>query len=88
MEKQYLTAEQIATIGDHLTGRNNTRTINNLFRDQDESHLYPINGRFNATERAIKRVRRFNQLSGNINEGLEYALAIESVISNIVNKEV
>ena len=86
--KLNFTAEQIATIADHLTGRNNTRTINSLFRDQDESHLYPINGRFNATERAIKRVRRFNRLAGNINEGLEYALAIESVISNIVNKEV
>lgn len=56
------------------------RQINSAFRSQDESHKFPINGRFNATERAIRRLRKFGY-----NGGLEYVLAMENEISNIVN---
>ncbi|MBR3398586.1 MAG: hypothetical protein IKH08_02275 [Prevotella sp.] len=58
------------------------RQINAYFRKNDESHLWPICGRFNATERAIRRVRRMG-LAGY--GGLEYYLTVEREISEIVN---
>ena len=58
------------------------RQINPYFRKNDESHLWPICGRFNATERAIRRVRRMG-LAGY--GGLEYYLTVEREISEIVN---
>lgn len=57
------------------------RQINKYFRENDESQKWPICGRFNATNRAIRRVRKnFSEL-----QGLEYALTLESEISRIVN---
>lgn len=61
------------------------RAINKHFRTTDESNLWPICGKFNATERAIRRVRRFQAQTGTPIEGLEYWLALESELSNIVN---
>jgi hypothetical protein len=58
------------------------RQINAYFRKNDDSHLWPICGRFNATERAIRRVRRMG-LAGY--GGLEYYLTVEREISEIVN---
>lgn len=61
------------------------RAINKHFRTTDESKLWPICGKFNATERAIRRVRRFQAQTGTSIEGLEYWLALESELSNIIN---
>lgn len=58
------------------------RQINAYFRKHDDSHLWPICGRFNATERAIRRLRRMG-LAGN--GGLEYYLTLEREVSEIVN---
>jgi len=77
---------------DTLTGRclacvseMSTRQINRLAREQDESHKWPIQGRFNATERAIRRLREQRRQSGSPADGLEYAHALEEEISRIVN---
>lgn len=78
------TVEQIANETDHLSGVANIRAINKIYRSQDESHLYPINNKFNATERAIRRVRKLTRSSGAI-YGIEYCYALESELSNIVN---
>ena len=61
------------------------RQINKLFRDNDESGLWPVRGRFNATERAIRRVRRnvLPHLGGT--GGAEYAEILSNEISKIVN---
>ena len=59
------------------------RQINRWFRDNDESHKWPISNRFNATERAIRRLRT----TGMYNGGLEYWYALDSEISSIVNSE-
>ena len=82
-----LTPYQIAEQTDHLDGAENIAAINKLFRSQDDSHLWPINGAFNATERAIRRVRRAMREGLDIAGGLEYALAVESEISDIVNSQ-
>ena len=81
---EYLTAEQIADKTENTEGLSNIRAINKLYRQQDESSLYPINNRFNVTERAIRQSRKFQQSSGAI-YGLEYCYHLESLISSIVN---
>ena len=58
-----------------------TRQINALFRQHDQSSLYPIRNRFNATERAIRRLRK----TGYYNGGMEYAYALDNEIGAIVN---
>jgi hypothetical protein len=85
---RYLTPEQIAEKAEPYNGRRNTAEINRLFRAQDDSHLFPVNNRFDATERAIQRVRKRNRLCGYHSMGLEYAYALDSELSRIVNKEV
>ena len=54
------------------------RQINRLFRQHDTSMLWPICGRFNATERAIRRLQRTAEYT--YTDGLE--------ISRIENGEV
>lgn len=63
--------------------RSTVAKINKAFREADESHLWPINGRFNATERAIAKTGEHYYTSG-----LEYAQILDSLISHTVNKEV
>ena len=62
------------------------RLINREFRRLDESNLWPISGKFNATERAIRQARKFMRDCGEI-DPLAYALTVEQSISTIVNDE-
>ena len=80
-----LTPYQIAEIAEIYVGSANRAIINKLFRKQDESHLYPINNRFNATDRAIRRLQQAQRDGLCIDDGLEYALALDAEISEIVN---
>ena len=65
------------------------REIHAYFPANDESNLWPFCNRFDATERAIRRIRRLDDgclpLS---NGGLEYFLALDAEISRIVNAEI
>ena len=63
----------------------NIRQINQLFRQYDESHLWPVCGRFNATERAIRRLRRNVLPHIGPTGGIEYAHMLDHEISAIVN---
>ena len=82
-----LTEEQIAKACEDLDGMANRKAINRLYQKQDESHLWPISGKFNATTRAINRIRKAEQQGANFTEGLEYCYAIDHEISEIVNNE-
>lgn len=62
------------------------RQIFKEFRERDDSNLFPVNGRFNATERAIRRLYKFENQYGERLEGLELELWLENEISQIVNK--
>lgn len=62
--------------------------INKLFRQSDESEKWPICGRYNATERAMRRLRKIRREYGFTMTNLEYALALDAEISKIVNGEV
>lgn len=85
-----LTPYQIAAEAElcACAGKLNRALINRFFRKQDESHLWPICGRFNVTERAIRRLQRLQRDGLCVNDGLEYALALDGVISELVNGEV
>jgi len=84
--KDYRTAEVIARRADSKAGLANIRAINKDYRTQDESHLWPIRGRFNVTERAIRKARQFQRDAGAV-YGLEYCYLLESIISSEVNNE-
>jgi hypothetical protein len=61
------------------------RIINAAFRAVDDSHLFPINGEFNATERAIRWYRRVYFDANGPCSNYEYILGLDSVISRYVN---
>jgi hypothetical protein len=71
-----LTPEQIADRADRYNGRANIAAINRLFRRQDGPQL---------TDRAIRRLRREGYYFCG---GLEYAYALDSEISRIVNSDI
>jgi hypothetical protein len=60
-------------------------TINRLFRAQDNSNKWPVNGRYSVIERAIRHARKFEYDSGCTMDPLEYALFLEKDESRIVN---
>lgn len=62
----------------------NIRQVNRYFRSTDESHKWPICGKFNATERAIRRLRK-QRKEGLCLDVTEYAYALDAEISYIVN---
>ncbi len=58
--------------------------IDRILLAEDDSRLWPIRGKFNATRRAIRKVRKL--FPGIL--GLEYYLAVDAMITDIVNKAV
>lgn len=81
------TPEEIAELTrDIAPGLASIRAINRLYRRQDESHLFPIRGRFNVTERAIRQARQYQRDAGAVG-GFEYCYLLDSLISQIVNDE-
>ena len=81
-----LTAEQIFEKAEKRsdTALGQRRIINKLFRRQDDSNLWPIRGKFDVTERAIRRARKFESQS-DVMSPLEYAMFLESDTISIVN---
>ena len=61
--------------------------VNREARAKDESHLWPIKGRFNVTERAIRRVRKYVREGLEIDEKYSYTAILEAEMSEIVNNE-
>ena len=72
---------------DAIINEMSIREINRHFRNEDESDKFPICGKFNVTERAIRKLREYRRQGMVINEGLEYYLALEDEIGRIVNDE-
>ena len=72
---------------DAIINEMSIREINRHFRNEDDSDKWPICGKFNVTERAIRKLREYRRKGMVINEGLEYYLALEAEIGNIVNDE-
>ena len=72
---------------DAIINEMSIREINKHFRNEDESDKFPICGKFNVTERAIRKIREYRRQGMEINDGLEYYLALEDEIGRIVNDE-
>ena len=72
MQIVYQMAQDAALSAAAYTGAKNTAAINAVFGAQDDSHLWPVDGKFNATERAIRKVRREFMECGIPRTGLEY----------------
>jgi hypothetical protein len=72
---------------DAIINEMSIREINRHFRNEDESDKFPICGKFNVTERAIRKLREYRRQGMVINEGLEYYLSLEAEIGRIVNDE-
>ena len=71
------------------TMKNQTRrSVNKMLRAKDDSHLWPINGAFNATNRAIARIVRQEKLGLVIDDIESYKAAIEHEIAQIVNNHI
>lgn len=85
---EYLNQEQIfelcKDIDNPLTFK---REVNKIFRQQDESHLWPICGRYNVTDKAIRKAQWFQRESGCALEGLEYIYFVYEEIGRIVNSD-
>jgi len=79
---------QIDKVTNHLNGRKNRSAIFAEFRKVDDSHLWPVCNKFNATNRAINRLYRFEKQAGYYLLGLELCLFLENEISNIVNNQI
>jgi len=78
-----MTPEQIANLAESAkTARASRTIINRAFRAIDESQKWPIRGRFNATERAIRQARSYDSA------GLEYVYLLDGLISEIVNSAI
>lgn len=61
------------------------RIINKIFRKHDNSSLWPICGRFSATDCAIRWYSRIYHNANGYNTAYEYMLGLERKISDIVN---
>ncbi len=61
------------------------RDVRKFFRLHDDSYKFPICGKFNATERAIRRLRKAEKEGLVIESPYEYALALDDEITKIVN---
>jgi hypothetical protein len=78
------TAENIAIETEYYNGKANKAAINYIYRGLDQSHLWPVENRFNVTERAIRKTRIFEKFTGKM-YGLEYCLSLEQTMSDIIN---
>jgi len=67
----------------------NKRVVNKLLRKLDDSHLYPISGRYNATNRAINHYNyECNKYGMEICDCVySYVATLEQMISDYVNHE-
>lgn len=68
----------------HMSERGARTVLNRIYRKHDESHLWPIRGKFNVTERAIRQVRALEREIGPVDD---YCAELESAMSRIVNNE-
>ncbi len=78
--------ENIALKYQDLDNETNRRSILAHFLKMDESHLWPILNSYNATEKAIKILNYRELQRGEMLYGLELALELDQIISELVNQ--
>lgn len=74
----------ITKLVDYVPLKVSRNKVNRILRLLDESGKFPIHGRFNATNRAIRRLNQYERSNGVM--GLyEYLAVFENEVRNIVN---
>lgn len=68
-----------------LLSTSDIRRINKKVRAEDDSSLWPINGRFSVADRAIRRIRWLRAQGLVIDDAYSYEAVLESEMSSIVN---
>lgn len=68
-----------------LSDTKTLRKVNKILRSGDESHLWPISGRYNATDRAIRWYSRVYFKANGPCTVYEYVMGIDGLISGYVN---
>jgi hypothetical protein len=61
--------------------------VNREFRQNDQSHLWPICGKFSVAERAIRQARSYLNEGAGCDSAEEYRALLDSLESTIVNDE-
>lgn len=61
--------------------------VNHEMRQNDESHLWPIRGKFSVAERAIRQARCIRREGSECYDAIEYRALLDSLESAIVNDE-
>jgi hypothetical protein len=61
--------------------------VNREMRQRDESHLWPIRGKFSVAERAIRQARYIRREGSECDSVFEYQALLDDLESAIVNDE-
>lgn len=69
-----------------FNGQALTGAINGFFRYKDRSWQAPVFGRYNVTERAIRKLRKDRSDGCGPDDGYPYILALDQEIGNHVNR--
>lgn len=67
--------------------RDEIAAVNREVRQNDESHLWPIRGKFSVAERAIRQARRYPREGVGCDSAEEYRALLDSLESTVVNDE-
>lgn len=67
--------------------RNEIVAVNREMRQNDDSHLWPICGKFSVAERAIRQARYIRREESECDSEIEYRALLDSLESSIVNDE-
>lgn len=63
----------------------NRKQILKHYLSIDQSNLWPIRNKFNCTKRAISRLKKYENLSGEYLTGLELCYFLDNEIGEMVN---
>lgn len=61
--------------------------VNREYRSKDDSHLWPIRGKFSVAERAIRQARYVRREGSECDSVDEYRALLDNLESAIVNDE-
>lgn len=86
---EQLLPERVKSVRAHIFKLKIMKTRRQIFKEvrtRDDSNLWPVSGRFNLADRAIRRLYKFENQYGERLDGLELELWLENEMTQIVNK--
>ena len=68
-----------------MIAKSEIREVNMIARLADDSQLWPVRGRFNVTERAIRQARKVRAECGECYDRQQYEELLADLVAAIVN---